>query len=169
MGTDGGGTNGGARARLAFMLVAAVLCVAVILSVGMEWGSLSVRHQLVVSEPGTGEWQGVVALIAAIVGLLAVGFAISRGRGRRAALAALLAGLVVFIAALLEVVHLVTRPAQIADVVRAGAAAIPLKGYRVPLIESMVGPGTWLALAAGALLALVGLVGVVVPAWRARR
>ena len=161
MGTDGGGTNGGARARLAFMLVTAVLCVAVILSVGMEWGSLSVRHQLVVSEPGTGEWQGVVALIAAIVGLLAVGFAISRGRGRRAALAALLAGL--------EVVHLVTRPADIANVVRAAAAAIPLKGYRVPLIESMVGPGTWLALAAGALLALVGLVGVVVPAWRARR
>jgi predicted membrane metal-binding protein len=44
-----------------------------------------------------------------------------------------------------------------------------LKGYRVPLIESMVGPGTWLALTAGALLALVGLVGLVVPAWRARR
>jgi uncharacterized membrane protein YkgB len=151
------------------MLVTAVCCVASILAVGMEWGSLSVRHQLVVSEPGTGEWQGVVALIAGIVGLLAIGFAIARGRGRRAALAALLAGGVIFVVALIEVVHLVTRPADIADVVRAGAAAIPLKGYRVPLIESTVGPGTWLALVAGALLALAGLAGVVLPAWRARR
>ena len=74
-----------------------------------------------------------------------------------------------FVVALLELVHLATRPADIADMARAGAAAIPLKGYRVPLIESMVGPGTWLALAAGAVLALAGLVGVVVPAWRARR
>lgn len=169
MGTEGSITNRGARARLAFMVVSAVLCAAIIVATGMEWGSLSVRRQLVVSEPGTGEWQGVVALIAAIVGLLIIGFAISRGRGRIAGLAALVTGLVVFVAALLEVVHLVTRPADIAEVVRAGAASIPLQGYRVPLIESAVGPGTWLALIAAALLAVAGLAGVVVPAWRARR
>ena len=169
MGTEGGMTNRGARARLAFMVVSALMCAAIIVSTGMEWGSLSVRRQLVVSEPGTGEWQGVVALIAAIVGLLVIGLAISRGRGRIAGLTALLTGLVVFVVAVLELVHLATRPADIAEVVRAGAASIPLKGYRVPLIESAVGPGTWIALIAGALLLLVGLAGVVVPAWRARR
>jgi hypothetical protein len=72
-------------------------------------------------------------------------------------------------AAIAELVHLVTRPADIAEVVAAGAKVIDLKGYRVPLIESAVGAGTWLALVAGAALALVGLVAVVVPAWRARR
>jgi len=151
------------------MLVTAGLCVAIISSVAMEWGSLFVQHRLVVTESGLGEWQGVVALVAAILGLAVIAVAISRGRGRPAALAALIAGLVTFVVALLELVHLAIRPADIADMARAGAAAIPLKGYRVPLIESMVGPGTWLALAAGAVLALAGLVGVVVPAWRARR
>ena len=169
MGTQDVSASAGARRQLAFMLVTALLCVAIIISVGMEWGSLSVAHRLVVTESGVGEWQGVVALVAAILGLLIIGIAISRGRGRPAALAALIAGLVTFVVALLELVHLATRPADIADMARAGAAAIPLKGYRVPLIESMVGPGTWLALTAGAVLALVGLVGVVVPAWRARR
>ena len=71
--------------------------------------------------------------------------------------------------AIAEVVHLVTRPADIAAVVRAGAAAIPLKGYRMPPIESSVGPGTWLALIAGLLLTLVGLLSVIIPAWRSRR
>lgn len=169
MGTIEGGTNGGARARFAFMVVSAVLCVAIILASGMEWGSLSVRRQLVVSEPGTGEWQGLVALGAAIVGLLVIGFAIARGRGRIAALAALIAGLVVAVAAVMEVVHIVTRPSDLAAAVSAGAKAIDLRGYRVPLIESAVGAGTWLALAAGALLVLAGLAGVIIPAWRARR
>ena len=73
------------------------------------------------------------------------------------------------VVALIEVIHLVTRPAQIADIARAGAARIPLKGYRVPPIESSVGAGTWLALVAGTALAVVGLVALVVPAWRARR
>lgn len=169
MDTQDVSASGGARRRLAFMLVTALLCVTIFISVGLEWGSLSVAHRLVVTEPGIGEWQGVVALMAAILGLLMIGLAISRGRGRPAALAALIAGLVTFAAALLELVHLTTRPADIAELARAGAAAIPLKGYRVPLIESMVGPGTWLALTAGAALALAGLIGLVVPAWRARR
>ena len=66
-------------------------------------------------------------------------------------------------------VWLVTRPDAIADQVRAGAESIPLKGYVVPSIESIVGPGAWVALVAGVLLTLVGLVGVVVPSWRRRR
>ena len=169
VGTQDVSRRGGARRRLAFMLVTALLCVAIFVSVGMEWGSLFVQRRLVIAEPGIGEWQGVVALVAAILGLLVICVAIARGRGRPAALAALAAGLVTFVVALLELVHLATRPADIAELARAGAAAIPLKGYRVPLIESMVGPGAWLALTAGALLALVGLVGLVVPAWRARR
>jgi len=169
VGDDGGAINGGARARLAFMLVAAVLCAVVIVATGLEWGSLSVHGRLVVSETGTGDWQGLVALAAAIAGLLVIGVATARGRGRPAALAALIAGLAVLAAAVLEVVHLVTRPTDIAETVRAGAAAIPLKGYRVPLIESAVGAGTWVALLAGVLLALAGLAGLVIPAWRARR
>lgn len=169
MATTEGGTNGGARARFAFMVLSAVLCMAVILASGLEWGSLSVRRSLVVSEPGTSQWQGVVALIAAIVGLLVIGFAIARGRGRIAALAALGTGVVVTVVAVAELVHLVTRPSDIAEVVKAGAKAIDLRGYRVPLIESGVGPGTWIALTAGALLVLAGLLGVIIPAWRARR
>jgi len=169
VGDDGGAINGGARARLAFMLVTAALCAVIIAATGLEWGSLSVHGRLVVSETGTGEWQGLVALVSAIAGLLVIGFATARGRGRPAALAALISGLVVVVAALLEVVHLVTRPTDIAATVRAGAAAIPLKGYRVPLIESAVGTGTWIALLAGALLTLAGLAAVVIPAWRARR
>ncbi len=157
------------RARMVFLVIAIVLSVVVIVSTGLEWGSLTVRHILVVAEPGTGEWQGVAALVAATAGVLWVGLAATRGRMALAALGALVAGLAISVVALLEVVHLVTRPAQIADVVRAGAASIPLKGYRVPPIESSVGPGTWIALAAGAALALVGLVALVVPAWRARR
>ena len=169
MGTQDVSASGGARRRLAFLLVTALLCVAIVISVGMEWGSLSVQHRLVVTEPGIGEWQGIVALVAAILGLVIIAVASARGRGRPAALAALIAGLVTVVVALLELVHLATRPADIAALARAGAAAIPLKGYRVPLIESMVGPGTWLALVAGALLVVAGLIGVVVPAWRARR
>jgi hypothetical protein len=71
------------------MLATALLCVAIFVSVGMEWGSLFVQRRLVVAEPGIGEWQGVVALVAAILGLLIICVAIARGRGRPAALAAL--------------------------------------------------------------------------------
>jgi uncharacterized membrane protein HdeD (DUF308 family) len=52
--------------------------------------------------------------------------------------------------------------------VKAGAEAIPLTGYVVPPIESVLGPGGWMALAAGILLLMLGLVALVVPAWRGR-
>lgn len=167
--TDAGKRRAPGRARVVFLALAIVLCVAVIVSTGLEWGSLMVRRMLIVSEPGTGEWQGVVALIAATAGLLAIGLSAARGRMRPAALAALMTGAVIVVVAVLEVFHLVTRPSDIAGIVKAGAAQIPIRGYRVPLIESTVGPGTWLALGAGAALALLGLVALVGPAWRARR
>ena len=167
--TEGVNSGDGAGGRLAFLVIAVLLGAVAIIATGLEWGSLSVHFQLVVSEPGMGEWQGVAALIAAVVGLLVIGFAMALGRPAIAAMGALVSGLVIAAMAIAEVVHLVTRPADIAAVVRAGAAAIPLKGYRVPLIESSVGPGTWLALITGLLLALVGLLSVIAPAWRSRR
>ena len=167
--TEGLNRGDGAGGRLTFLAIAVLLGALVIIATGLEWGSLSVHSQLVVSESGLGEWQGVAVLIAAVVGLLVIGFAIALGRPAIAAMGALVCGLVITAMAIAEIVHLVTRPADIAAGVRAGAAAIPLKGYRVPLIESSVGPGTWLALIAGMLLALVGLLSVIIPAWRARR
>ncbi len=155
-------------AHLVFPAASVLLAMVIIISTGLEWGSLSVRHQLVVAEPGVGEWQGVVVLITSVIGLLAMGLALAVRRRALAAAAALVTGLVVVVMAFAEVVHLATRPQKIADVVRAAADSIPLEGYRVPLIESSVGVGTWLALVAGALLGLVALVALVVPAWRAR-
>ena len=70
--TDAQGARAPRRARMVFLVAAIALSVAVIVSTGLEWGSLSVRHMLVVSEAGTGEWQGVVALVAAGLGLALV-------------------------------------------------------------------------------------------------
>jgi hypothetical protein len=108
-------------------------------------------------------------LVVAAVGALVVGLAVAASRGRLAALAALVSGVAIAIVCVQALVWLVTRPDAIADQVRAGAESIPLKGYVVPSIESIVGPGAWVALVAGVLLTLVGLVGVVVPSWRRRR
>ena len=167
--TEGVKSGDGAGGRLAFLVTAVLLGAVVIIATGLEWGILSVNSRLVVSEPGMGEWQGVVALVAAVAGMLVIGFAMALGRRAIAAMGALISGLVIAAMAIAEVVHLVTRPADIAAVVRAGAAAIPLKGYRKAPIESSVGPGTWLALIAGLLLTLVGLLSVIIPAWRSRR
>lgn len=167
--TEGVKSGDGAGGRLAFLVTAVLLGAVVIIATGLEWGILSVNYRLVVSEPGMGEWQGVVAFVAAVAGMLVIGFAMALGRRAIAAMGALISGLVIAAMAIAEVVHLVTRPADIAAVVRAGAAAIPLKGYRMPPIESSVGPGTWLALIAGLLLTLVGLLSVIIPAWRSRR
>lgn len=164
-----GDTNDGkGLAHLVFPAASVLLAMVIIISTSLEWGSLSVRHRLVVAEIGVGEWQGVVVLITSVIGLMALGLALALGRRALATTAALVTGLVVVVMAFAEVVHLATRPQKIADVVLAGAASIPLKGYQVPLIESSVGVGTWLALVAGALLFLAGLVALVVPVWRAR-
>ncbi len=160
--------DGQGLAHLVFPAASVLLAMVIIISTALEWGSLSVRNQLVVAELGVGEWQGVVVLITSVIGLLAMALALAVGRRALAITAALVTGSVVVMVAFAEVVHLAMRPQKIADEVRAAAASIPLKGYRVPLIESSVGVGTWLALLAGALLFLVGLVALVAPVWRAR-
>jgi len=160
--------DGKGLAHLVFPAASVLLVMAIIISTGLEWGSLSVQHRLVVAETGVGEWQGVAVLITSVIGLLAMGLALAVGRRALAAAAVLVTGLVVVVMAFAEVVHLATRPQKIADVVGAAADSIPLKGYLMPLIESSVGAGTWLALLAGALLFLVGLVALVAPVWQAR-
>lgn len=161
--------GGGARARLWLLAMGVALFAVAIIGSGIEWGRLLVNGRLVVIDDGLSTWQGVTALIAAATGALLMALAVAAGRARAAAGAALVAGVVIVAAAVAGLTWLVTRPSDIADQVRRGAEAIPLKGYRVPPIESIIGPGAWLVLAAGAALVVLGLVGLVVPAWRARR
>lgn len=164
-----GSGRGGARGRLLLLSAGVVLFVLAIVGSGIEWGRLLVKGRLVVVEDGLSLWQGVVVLVAAAVGAVLMGTAVAAGRGRLAAAAALVAGAVIAAASLAAITWLVTRPSEIADQVRAGAEAIPLKGYVVPPIESLIGAGAWVSLVAGSLLLLLGLVGLVVPAWRGRR
>ncbi|MBJ7365906.1 MAG: hypothetical protein JHC53_04785, partial [Thermoleophilia bacterium] len=58
--TEGVKSGDGAGGRLAFLVIAVLLGAVVIIATGLEWGILSVNSRLVVSEPGMGEWQGVV-------------------------------------------------------------------------------------------------------------
>jgi len=167
--TDTGTPRGGARGRLVLLAAGVVLLVVAIVGAGIEWGRLLVNGRLVVVEDGLSLWQGVVVLLAAALGAVLMGVAVAAGRGRLAAASALVAGAVVTAASLAGLVWLATRPTDIADRVRRGAEAIPLEGYVVPPIESIIGPGAWLSLVAGALLLAVGLAGLVVPAWRGRR
>ena len=160
---------GGARGRLALLVAGVALAATAVVASGIEWGRLLVRGRLVVIEDGLSLWQGVTVLVVAAVGALVMALAVAASRGRLAALAALASGVAIAIVCVQALVWLVTRPDAIADQVRAGAESIPLKGYVVPSIESIVGPGAWVALVAGVLLTLVGLVGVVVPSWRRRR
>jgi hypothetical protein len=160
---------GGARGRLALLVIGVALFVVVIIGTSLEWGRLLVNGRLVVAESGLALWQGIMAMAAAVLGAVIMGVLVAAGRGVPAAAAALVAGLVITAASLLALVHLVTRPDDIAATVRAGAEAIPLKGYVVPPIESIVGPGTWVALLAGVTIVALGLVGLLVPAWRRRR
>lgn len=164
-----GSVRGGARARLLLMSAGVVLFVVAIVGSGIEWGRLLVNGRLVVVDDGLALWQGVVVLVAAAVGAAVMAVAVAAGRGRLAAATALVAGLVIAASSLAAITWLVTRPSDIADQVRRGAESIPLVGYVVPPIESLVGPGAWMALVAGALLLLIGLAGLVVPAWRGRR
>lgn len=164
-----GSGRGGGRGRLLLLSAGVVLFVLAIVGSGIEWGRLLVKGRLVVVEDGLSLWQGVVVLVAAAVGAVLMGTAVAAGRGRLAAAAALVAGAVIAAASLAAITWLVTRPSEIADQVRAGAEAIPLKGYVVPPIESLIGAGAWVSLVAGSLLLLLGLVGLVVPAWRGRR
>jgi hypothetical protein len=160
---------GGTRGRLALLVVGVALFVVVIVGSSLEWGRLLVNGRLVVAESGLSMWQGVTALAAAVIGAVTMGVLVAAGRGVPAAAVAVAAGIVITVVSLLALVHLVTRPDDIAATVRAGAEAIPLKGYVVPPIESIVGPGAWMALGAGAAVVAVGLVGLLVPAWRRRR
>lgn len=168
--SDASGTRlGGARGRMVLMAGALALCVIAIVGASLEWGRLIVNGRLVAVEAGLSLWQGVTVLVAAAVGALVMAFAVASARGRAAALMALVAGVVICAASISALSWLVTRPDDLADQVKAAAADIPLTGYVVPPIESIVGPGGWIALAAGALLALAGLVAVVTWAWRVRR
>lgn len=168
--SDARGTRfGGARGRMALMAAGLALCVLAIIGASLEWGRLIVNGRLVVVEDGLSLWQGMTVLVAAAVGALLMGFAVASGRGRAAGLVALVAGIVITMAAISALSWLVTRPDDLAEQVKAAAADIPLKGYVVPPIESIIGPGGWMALAAGALLAAAGLVAVVMWAWRGRR
>jgi hypothetical protein len=160
---------GGARGRLALLVVGVALFVVVIVATSLEWGRLLVNGRLVVAESGLSLWQGVTALGAAVIGAVAMGVLVAAGRGVAAAAVALAAGVVIAVVSLLALVHLVTRPDDIAATVRAGAESIPLKGYVVPPIESIVGPGAWMALGAGAAAVVLGLIGLLMPAWRRRR
>lgn len=168
--SDASGTRfGGARGRMVLMAGGLALCVLAIIGASIEWGRLIVNDRLVVVEDGLTLWQGVVVLVVATLGALAMALAVATGRGRAAGLTALVAGVVITVVAISALSWLVTRPGDIAEQVKAAAADIPLKGYVVPPIESIVGPGGWMALAAGALLALAGLVAVIAWAWAGRR
>ena len=160
---------GGARGRPALLAGCVALFVVVIISTSLEWGRLLVNGRLVVAESGLSLWQGVGALVVAGIGAVVMGVLVAAGRGAPAAAAALAAGAIVTVASLLALVQLVTRPDDIAATVRAGAESIPLTGYVVPPIESIVGPGVWIALGAGAAAGVLGLMGLIVPAWRRRR
>lgn len=161
-------TSPSARARASLVVAIAVAVVVVVIGTGLQWGSLSVRGRLVISEPGLGEWQGVVALCVALAVGVWGAFVMAMRSLLASALAAVVAGLAIVTVSISEVVHLVSRPEDIAEMVRAGARAIPLPGYMVPLIQSAIGPGVWVTLAGGALLVAVGLVALVGSTWRAR-
>lgn len=168
--SDASGTRfGGARGRMVLMAGGLALCVLAIIGASLEWGRLIVNGRLVVVEDGLSLWQGVTVMTAAAVGALVMALAVASGRGRAAGLVALVAGVVIVVASINALSWLVTRPDELAEQVRAAAEDIPLKGYTVPPIESVVGPGGWMALVAGALLAAAGLVAVVAWAWRGRR
>jgi len=158
----------GAAARLSLLLVIVLAVVVVVIGTSLEWGSLAVRGRLVISEGGLGEWQGVVALAAALAGATCGALGMAARSMVAGALGALVAGVVIVVVSVSEVVHLVGRPEVIAEVVRAGARSIPLPGYVVPLIESTIGPGVWVTLAGGAVLAAVGLATLVWSTWRRR-
>lgn len=167
---DASGTRfGGARGRTVLMAAGVSLCAVAIIGASLEWGRLIVNGRLVVVEDGLSLWQGVTVLVAAAVGALLMALAVASGRGRAAGLVALVAGLVITVMAVNALAWLVTRPEDIAEQVKAAAADIPLTGYVVPPIESIIGPGGWMALASGALLAAAGLVAVITWAWRGRR
>lgn len=151
------------------LAVSVALFVVVIIGASLEWGRLLVSGRLVVAESGLSLWEGVVALVAAASGALAMGLLVAAGRGVAAAAIALASGVLITVVSLLALAQLVTRPDDLAAAVRAGAESIPLKGYVVPEIQSIMGPGGWMALVAGATVAAVGLMGLVVPAWRRRR
>jgi hypothetical protein len=129
---------------MALLVAGVVLCVVVVVGSGVEWGRLLVNGRLVVIEDGLSLWQGVVVLIAAAAGALAMALSVAASRGRPAALAALASGVVITVVSIQALV------------------------YVVPPIESVLGPGGWMALAAGILLLMLGLVALVVPAWRGR-
>lgn len=168
--SDATASGGGvARSRLALLSAGVVLFALAIVGSGVEWGRLLVNGRLVVVEDGLSLWQGVTVLAAAAAGALLMGIAAASGRGRLSAASALLAGTVIMVASIAALAWLVTRPSDIADRVRRGAEAIPLRGYVVPPIESLIGPGAWMSLAAGALLVVLGVAGLVIPAWRGRR
>ncbi len=168
--SDASGTrSGAARGRLCLLVAGVAPAVAAVVASGLEWGRLLVNGRLVVIDSGLSLWQGMVVLIAAVAGAVVMALSIAAGRARVASLAALVPGMVIAAVATEALVWLVARPADLADRVRAGAEAIALKGYVVPPIESILGPGGWIALAAGLLMMAAGLLGLVVPAWRARR
>lgn len=158
----------GARGRMVLLVAGIVFSVAAVVGAGIEWGRLLVNGRLVVIEDGLSMWQGIVVLVAAAVGALLMAFAVAASRARPAAVASLVSGVVIAIVSVQALVWLVTRPDDIAAQVKAGAEAIPLKGYVVPPIESVLGPGGWISLAAGILLVVLGVAGLVVPAWRGR-
>ena len=168
--SDASGTRfGGARGRMVLMAGGLALCVLAIIGASVEWGRLIVNGRLVVVEGGLSLWQGVTVMTAAAVAALLMALAVASGRGRAAGLVALVAGVVIAVAAISALSWLVTRPDDLAEQVRTAAEEIPLTGYTVPPIESVIGPGAWMALVAGALLAVAGLVAVVAWAWRGRR
>lgn len=168
--SDVSGTRfGAARGRMALMALGLTLCAVAIVGASLEWGRLEVSGRLVVVQDGLGLWQGVTVLVVAVVAALAMAFAVGSGHHRMAGLVALVAGTVVMAVSISALSWLVTRPDDLAGEVEAAAAKIPLPGYTVPPIESVVGPGGWIALVAGALLALAGLIAVVTGAWRAAR
>lgn len=158
----------GARGRMVLLVAGIVFSVAAVVGAGIEWGRLLVNGRLVVIEDGLSLWQGVVVMVAAALGVLLMAFAVAASRGRPAAAAALVSGAVIVAVSAQALVWLVTRPDDIAAQVKAGAEAIPLKGYVVPPIESVLGPGGWISLVAGALLVVLGVAGLVLPAWRGR-
>lgn len=163
-------TSDGRTRAWTWLLAAAVpLFAAAIVGSGIEWGRLLVRGRIVVIDDGLSTWQGVLALVAAVLGAVAAAAAVTAGRARAAAIVTLCSGLVIMAAAASGLARVATRPSDVADEVLRGAESIPLRGYVVPRIDGVVGPGAWVTFAAGAALALLGLTGLVVPAWRARR
>ncbi len=157
------------RRRLGLLVAGVAFAALAIVGAGVEWGRLLVRGRLIVIDDGLSLWQGVVVLIAAAVGAIAMAFAATTGRTRLVAVVALASGAAITAISAQTLTWLVMRPEELAEQIRAGAQSIPLTGYVVPRIESMIGPGVWMALIAGLLLALTGLVGIVVPGWRRRR